>query len=179
MKKIFRSNFAFTLCTIACLLVMSAVAYPQDSPPTLNRLAFTGAGYYEGAQAKGVAGFVVQLGDDSDIYNITTMTAGTAPKGLGNVVFAGKDFQADYSTGLMYRVVNIKGFDIFGLGDMGLQQTGELSSFKFQAGGGVHRFIYKDSVGIAFFGTWKLAEDPVSRTMKWKVNPAVALTFPF
>lgn len=177
--KIFKGNFGFVLCTIAVLLVMSAVAYPQDNPSSLNRLAFAGSGYFDGAQAKGIAGFVVQLGEDSDIYNITTTTAGTAPKGTGNIVVAGKDFQADYSSGLLYRVYTIKGVDIFGLGDLGLQQTGEHSSVKFNAGGGIHKFIYKNVLGVAVFGTWKYAEDPVLRNMAWKVNPAAALTFAF
>jgi hypothetical protein len=164
------------LALISVFLALPVFAQTQD----LDRIAFTGAGYFDGSQVKGLAGFLKQLGSDSKIYNITETQIGLVPKGLGNIHIAGnKDLQADISSGLLYDLLDYKGYSIFGLGEPGLQQTGDISSVMLKAGGGIHKFLYKDRLGIAVFGTWKYAQDPVLRVMQWQVNPSFALTFRF
>jgi hypothetical protein len=142
-----------------------------------DRFAFTGAGYYDGAQIKGVAGFAVQI-NTSKVYSISEVTIGLAPKGSGNISINGmpKDLQADISTGFGYNVFDYKGVKLFGLAEPGLQQTGESSSALFKAGGGLHKMISKN-IGIAIFGTWKYAKSEFQ--YQWKVNPSLALTFRF
>jgi hypothetical protein len=169
--------FAMALLAVALCFLCGGSVMAQDQ--TLNRLAFSGAGYFDGAQAKGMAGFLKQLGKDSRVYSFSEVQFGLVPAGTGNLQIGNKDFQADFSTGILYDVFDYAGVSLFGLGDAGLQQTGESSSALLKAGGGLHKFIYKDKFGVALFGTWKYAQDRDSGSMQWKVNPAFALTFRF
>ncbi len=166
-----------TLSLIIAFTSLPVFAQTSD----FNRFAFTGGGYFDGSQVKGLAGVVIKLGDDnSRAYNITETSIGMVPAGMGNIHIAGdKDLQADFSSGFLYRLFTYKGYALFGLGEPGLQQTGDISSLMLKAGGGVHKFIYKDIVGLAVFGTWKYAENPVNKVAQWQVNPAFALTFRF
>jgi hypothetical protein len=145
---------------------------------SMDRLAFVGAGYFDGAQTKATTGFIKRFDPNSKLYNITALKIGMVPAGQGNISIAGKkDLQADFSSGVLYDTFQLYGVHVFGIGDIGLQQTGENPSFMFGAGGGLYKSLYK-SLGIAIFGTWKYAEGP-SRNFQWKVNPAAALTFGF
>lgn len=161
------------VCIIAVLaLCMCNCAQAQE----LDRVAFVGAGYFDGAQAKAVAGILKRIAPRT--YSHSEVTFGMAPKGTGNFLIGGKDLQADFSTGILYSVYDYQGFTMFGIGDIGLQQTGPDSSAMFKAGGGIHKPLSKN-IGIAIFGTWKYSEDPVSRTSGWKVNPAASFTVRF
>jgi len=168
----FRTALPFMIIIILCCLACQcSMAQAQE------RFAFSGAGYYDGAQAKGMAGLAIQI-KDSKAYSLSEVTFGMVPKGTGNISIAGKDLQADFSTGIAYEVFNYKGYRLFGLGEPGLQQTGSMSSAMLKAGGGIHKMLNKN-IGLAVFGTWKYAEDPVTRNAQWKVNPSVALIFKF
>lgn len=160
---------------IPAFLCLPAMA--QSDAPQIERVAFVGAGYFDGAQAKGLTGFVKRL--EGRVYNITEMSVGMVPVGTGNLNLFGKDLQSDFSSGVLYAVADYKGFVLFGLGDAGLQQSGGISSAMFKAGGGLHKFVYKDLLGLAVFGTWKYSQDPVTRVNQWKANPAAALTVRF
>jgi hypothetical protein len=160
---------------IPAFLCLPAMA--QSDAPQIDRVAFVGAGYFDGAQAKGLTGFVTRL--EGRVYNITEMSVGMVPVGTGNINLFGKDLQSDFSSGVLYAVADYKGFSLFGLGDAGLQQSGGISSAMFKAGGGFHKFVYKDLLGLAVFGTWKYSQDPVTRVNQWKANPAAALTVRF
>ncbi len=119
--KTFRSNFAFWFCTIVVSAGQSAVAYPQEQSSSSSAWPSPGR-VLRRRPGQGSRRLRGQLGEDSDIYNITSMTAGTAPKGLGNVVFAGKDFQ---QTTHRVEVPGRHGHELryFRLGDLGLQQN--------------------------------------------------------
>jgi hypothetical protein len=164
-----------TLFAFCIMLLVFPSVFAQDN---LNRLAFAGAGYFDGAQAKGTAGFIKQLGENSNVYNITDITLGTAPANGGNIRLGNKDLQMDVSSGFLHVFGSYKGVTVFGLAKVGLQQSGDASSAMFDTGGGVHRRVYK-TLGLAAFGKWKYAEDPVDRTMRWQINPMFAITFPF
>lgn len=179
MKTAFRTLGFFFFASFVLTMLFFLVMPVQAQEQSFDRVGFVGAGYYEGSQAKGLTGFIKRFAPDSKIYNITAVRIGTVPKGSGNISIAGeKDLQADFSTGLLYNAYEFKGVHIFGIGDIGLQQTGENPSAMFGAGGGLYKTLYK-TVGLAVFGTWKYAENPVSNKYQWKVNPAIALTFGF
>jgi hypothetical protein len=173
-----KNIFAIGLLVAALIFLCGGSALAQDQ--TINRLAWTGAGYFDGAQVKGLAGFVKQLGTGSQFYSVTELQVGMVAKGFGNIGFTNqKDLQADFSSGILYNVGTYKSVTLFGLGEPGLQQTGDNPTAMLKAGGGLHKFIYQNKVGLALFGTWKYAEDPMLKVYQWKVNPAFALTYRF
>jgi hypothetical protein len=161
--------------TLAAFCLLFLVTCAACTLQAQERFAFSGAGYFDGAQTKGLAGLALPI-KDSKAWSISEVTFGTVPKDKGNIQIAGKDFQGDFSSGIAYEIYNYQGFRLFGLGEPGLQQTGEISSFMLKAGGGIHKMISKQ-FGIAVFGTWKYAKTDYQ--YQWKVNPAIALTFNF
>jgi hypothetical protein len=160
---------------LVVLLVCTTMGMAQTVP--IDRFAFVGAGYFDGSQVKGLAGYFVRLGD-SKFFNVTETDIGMVPQGQGNLSIAGKQLQADFSTGIAYDLFAYKGAHFFALGDAGLQQTGDNPSALLKAGGGVWKSLYKN-LGLAVFGRWKYAEDAVTGQAGWKVNPQAALTFRF
>jgi hypothetical protein len=161
---------------ITIMLCLSCAACTLQAQE-VKRFAFSGAGYFDGAQVKGLAGFFTELGTDSKIYSISEISVGLVPKGFGNVQLSNtKDLQADFSSGIAVEVFNYKGYRLFGLGEPGLQQTGASSSALLKAGGGIHK-QFNRTWGLAVFGTWKYSEQ--NYVYQWKVNPAIAITARF
>lgn len=167
MKRIFMFFFASVL--------LCAVLLPAQEAP--DRYAFAGATYQDGSQVKGLAGFAVRLGD-TNAYNFTESAIGMAPAGFGNISIAGKDLQADISSGIGYDVFAYKGFHLLAIADAGLQQTGDSSSALFKTGGGLYKTLYKD-LGLIVFGRWKYAENPKTLVYQWNVSPSFVLTYKF
>jgi hypothetical protein len=171
-----KENFSMkTICLIVIMLCLTCAACTLQAQE-VKRFAFAGAGYFDGAQVKGLAGFFTELGKDTGIFNVTEATFGLVPKGQGNVSIGKKDLQADFSSGIAYQIFNYKSYRLFALGEPGLQQTGTSSAAMFKAGGGVHK-QFNQTWGLAVFGTWKYSE--VDFKYQWRVNPAIAITARF
>jgi hypothetical protein len=163
---------------LALLSVLASPVFAQDQPAT--RYVFGGAGYFAPAipAFQGFIGAAIPIGLDGKMFSYTDADFSIVKTG-GQFTIAGQHLSYSIKTGVGYVFFAKKGWSAFGLGAPGVQTDGNFTSATIAYGLGIHKYLYKDVLGLVIPFTAETHKDFDSGQVITNFAPRIGLTVKF
>jgi hypothetical protein len=170
---------AFLFISITAFILTAICFVGTSNAQDIPRFAFGGIGYFGPAtpNVKAYIGMAIPITSDHKAKSWTDADFSIVKSG-GQLAIAGQRLQYEIKTGIEYDIFSRGSWTLMGLGAPGVRTDGNITSAMFSYGGGLHKWVHKDRLGLMLLFT---AETGGNQAGKIETNfaPRIGVTFKF